>query len=175
MVTRQYRKRENPMDLTTPEDRRVYAERVWNLIVATYAEYGNSEDGRLYGAAMEDLIETPGSWKLTMKGEEIIAGVIFRKFKGNKMRLVLHNNTREGKNALKDLFLGEFLHGKCWGECSGHLERILREHGAPVISNTKAAEILEKEIAILDPDGMHYEREVFPGTIKREMLFGQVE
>ena len=163
------------MDLCTPEERRLYAQRVWNLIITTYKEYGNSEDGNLYGAQMENLIETPGLWKLVERDGEIIAGVIFRKFKGNKMRLVFHNNTREGKNMLKALFLDEFRHGRCWGECSGHLERILREECVPMIPNTKAAEILGKEITRLDPDGMHYEREVFPRITKREMLFGRVD
>ena len=163
------------MDFDTVEERRAYANRVWGLIVLTYKEYGNSEDGRLYGAQIDDLVEASGVWKLVENHDELIAGVIFRRFKGLKMRLVLHNKTRQGKDALKKLFLTEFDEGRCWGECSGHLERILREHGLPGIANTRAGEILGKKIARLDHDGVHYWREVFPGTIKREMLFGRVE
>jgi hypothetical protein len=163
------------MDLVTREQRRAYAGPVWALIVSTYREYGNSEDGRLYGAEIANLVNTDGRWTLVCKGEQIIAGVLYRRFKGDKMRLVLHNNTREGKDALKDLFLGEFAAGTCWGEVSGHLERILTEHGVDSIPNTEAARILEKEVPTLDPDGMHYTREVFPGTMKREMLFGHIE
>jgi hypothetical protein len=162
------------MELNTPQERRIYASRVWDLIVATYKEYGNSEDGNLYGAQIEDLIETPGSWSLVESDGCFVAGIIFRQFKGRKMRLVLHNDTREGKDTLKKLLVDEFLSGRCWGECSGHLERVLREHNVSTIPNTRAAAILGKDIVKLDPDGMHYEREVFPGTVKREMLFGAV-
>ncbi|MEK7627964.1 MAG: hypothetical protein AAB421_00920 [Patescibacteria group bacterium] len=161
--------------LATPESRRAHAEQVWQLIVKTYEGYGNSEDGNLYGAEIENLIQTPGLWKLTKKSNEIIAGVVYRSFKGNKVRLVLHNDTRDGKDAMKDIFLSGFAHGNCWGEFSGHLEKILRVAQVPHIPNTQASELLEKPIISLDADGMHYEREVFPDTIKREMLFGAID
>lgn len=162
------------LTLDTPESRRAYAEQVWQLIVKTYEEYGNSEDGNLYGAEIENLIQTPGLWKLVRKGNEIIAGVVYRSFKGNKVRLVLHNDTREGKDSMKDIFLSEFTHGNCWGEFSGHLEKVLHGARVPHIPNTQASEILEKPIISLDTAGMHYEREVYPGTTKREMLFGKI-
>ncbi len=160
--------------LTTSEERERYAAQVWQLIVKTYEGYGNSEDGNLYGAEMRNLIDSPGVWRLVVRGESIIAGVLYRHFKGNKVRLVLHDDTRAGKDAMKNVFLGEFSRGNCWGEFSGNLERILTTAGIPGIPNTEAARILEKEIQSLDPDGLHYEREVFPGTVKREMLFGTV-
>ncbi|HWP61829.1 MAG TPA: hypothetical protein VN495_04475 [Candidatus Paceibacterota bacterium] len=162
------------MELYTPQGRRTHSEAVWRLIVQTYKDYGNSEDGNLYGADLENLIRTPGCWKLVAAGDEFIAGIIFRHCKGSKMRLVLHNCTHDGKEALRHLLITEFNSGRCWGECSGNLERVLRAHGAPIIANTRAAAILEKPILHLDPDGVHYEREVFPGTVKREMLFGTV-
>jgi hypothetical protein len=169
------------IELLTPKDRRAYASEVWELIVKTYEAYGNSEDGNLYGADLENLIETPGVWKLAFKGERMVAGVIFRKHKGNKMRLVLHNNTREGKDVLKALFLQDFEAGRCWGEVSGHLERILRERGLKPISNVRAAEILNQTISSFDPNGENYERIVHydPKTevkhLKRQVLFGTVE
>ncbi len=161
--------------LDTPPARSAYAKRVWDLIASTYKEYGNSEDGNLYGAQIQNLVETPGVWTLLLDGDAIVAGVIYRKYKGNKVRLVLHDNTRRGKDALKELFIGEFEKEQCWGEFSGHLERILRERNVAAVPNTDAARILDKEIAALDPDGVHYQREVYPGTVKREMLFGHVE
>ena len=157
--------------LSTPEERTAYKDEVWKLIEKTYKGYGNSGDGNLYGANMDYLVDDVGEWRLAFQGNKVIAGVIYRKFKGSKVRLVLHNDTPAAKATMIDILVKSMTDGG-WAEASGNLERVLRDNKAREIPNMEASAILDRPIEHLDPDGVHYWREVFPGTSKREMLFG---
>lgn len=156
------------MFVTAPSERRSLARSVWEMIKTTYAEYGSG----LFGTSLQDLINTPGVWKLVRRGNELLAGAIYKDTHGHKLRLVFHNNTPAGKDALRRLLHDDILDGYAWGEFSGRLEKVLRRFGAMPIPARKAEKILGKPIEKIDPDGYHYWREVYPGHLARQILLG---
>lgn len=158
------------VNLFSPEEKKKAMDEVWDLLELTYAEIGG-----LMGAGKENLIKTPGMWKLVRKEGKIIAGILYRDKKGRKIRLVLHNNTPAGKDWVKKIIKEDIAHGRSWGEVSGALEKVMIKLGAKPIPNTKAEEILGRSIKTLDKDGVHYTREIQPGDVKKQILLGKLE
>ncbi len=161
---------ENFVNLVTPTQRKRYASYVWQLLQNTYDKYGSGMG--LSGANLDNLINTPGVWKASFIDGKIVAGVIYRNSSGHKVRLVFHNDTRDGKNALKAILSDDITGNKSWGEFSGNLEKVMLNLGGKPIPNTQAERILGQKILELDPDGFHYTREVSPGVVKTQMLIG---
>jgi hypothetical protein len=162
--------REHFVNLVTPEQRRPHAGEVWALLTHTYSKYGSG----LSGAELENLITTPGIWKVSRKNGKMVAGIIYRDSYGRKVRLVFHDDTREGKSELKSILTADVTHGRSWGEFSGNLERLMINLGGKPIPNTEVERILGQKILELDPDGYHYTREVSPGVVKQQILIGNV-
>ena len=158
------------VNVFTPEDKRAYMDDVWQLLELTYAEIGG-----LMGAGKDNLANTPGIWKLVRKDNKIVAGVLYRDMAGRKIRLVLHDNSQQGKDWVKKIIKDDIALGRSWGEVSGALEAVMMKLGAQPVSNMKAEEILGKPIKELHQDGYHYTREVAPGEMKQQVILGNLE
>lgn len=155
--------------LSTPQERRKYATQVWELAKRAYVQ----RELGLAGAQLEDLINAPGMWKIGLNTQGVAnSGVIYREFKGYKMRLVLHDGTREGKDAFKELMRQEVANKTFWCEVTGPVEKFLIGLGMQKIPNKFASKLLEKPIHSYDDDGYHYVRDVHNGTMSREILLG---
>ena len=161
---------EKYINLLTPDQKQKYAKSVWDLIEKTYNSIGLNPRNTI-----DNLIQVPRIWKIQIQNNKILAGVIYKNFKGRKIRLVFHDNTVEGKNHLKQILKQDILLGRSWGEFSGPLEKIMIRLGGTMIPNSKAAEILGEPVEILEPDGFHYQRNI-PGVgLKREVIIGNIQ
>ena len=158
------------VNVFTPEDKRAYMDQVWELLELTYAEIGG-----LMGAGKDNLINTPGIWKLVRKDNKIVAGILYRDMAGRKIRLVLHNNSEQGKDWVKKIIKDDIALGRSWGEVSGALETVMMKLGARPVSNIKAEEILGQPVKELSQDGYHYTRDVGGGVEKEQVILGNLE
>ena len=145
------------VNVFTPEDKEAYMDEVWNLLELTYAEIGG-----LMGAGKENLAKTPGIWKLVRKNNKIVAGILYRDLAGRKIRLVLHDDSEQGRNWVKKILKDDIALGRSWGEVSGALEHVMMKLGAKPIPAVKAEEILGKPLQKIESDGYHYRRLVAP-------------
>jgi hypothetical protein len=154
-------------DLSTSE-KHSYAEEIWQLINHTYKDLG------LYGASLSNLLQTAGKWKVEVSQDNhIIAGALFRNLKGNKLRLVFHNGSSEGKLALKRIMKETLINGNgYWGEISGPLEQSIIKLGAKPVPSKFAEEILDLPIDQYEKDGIHYYRNI-EGHLKIEAIYGK--
>lgn len=158
------------VNVFAPEDKQAYMDELWELLELTYAEIGG-----LMGASKGDLISAPGIWKLVRKDGKIIAGILYRDMAGRKIRLVLHNNTPQGKDWVKKIIKDDVALGRSWGEVSGPLEKVMTKLGARPVSNINAEEILGQPVKELLPDGFHYIRDVGGGVHKEQVILGNLE
>lgn len=158
------------VNVFTPEDKQKYMDELWELLELTYAEIGG-----LMGASKSDLISAPGIWKLVRKEGKIIAGILYRDLAGRKIRLVLHNNSEQGKDWVKKIIKDDIALGRSWGEVSGALEKVMMKLGAKPISNVHAEEVLGQPVKDLHKDGFHYTRDVGGGVEKEQIILGNLE
>jgi len=158
------------VNVFTPEDKASYMEELWSLLEITYAEIGG-----LMGASKSDLISAPGIWKLVRKNGKIVSGILYRDMSGRKIRLVLHNNTEEGKDWVKKIVKDDIALGRSWGEVSGALEAVMIKLGAQPVSNLKVEEILGKPVSSLHQDGYHYTRDIGGDPEKQKIILGNLE
>lgn len=130
------------------------------------------------GANIEDLVHTPGLWKVVRKGGKLVAGIIYKDTDhGRKIRLVFYDGTPEGKTALKRIIMEDVKHNRSWGEISGPLETCMIRLGAKMVDNHQVHKFLnvpESNIKKLHADGHHYDREVALGVIKTQVLLGNL-
>lgn len=158
------------VNVFTPEDKQKHMDELWQLLELTYAEIGG-----LMGASKNDLISAPGIWKLVRKEGKIIAGILYRDLAGRKIRLVLHNNSEQGKDWVKKIIKDDIAFGRSWGEVSGALEKVMIKLGARPVSNLHAEEILGKPVTDLHSDGYHYTRNVGGNVEKEQVILGNLE
>lgn len=158
------------VNVFTEKDKTAYMDQVWKLLELTYAEIGG-----LMGAGKNNLVNTPGLWKLVRKNDRIVAGILYRDLAGRKIRLVLHDNSEEGKTWVKNIIKDDIALGRSWGEVSGALEAAMIKLGAQPVSNMKAEEILGKPITELHKDGYHYTRNIGGGISKEQIILGNLE
>jgi hypothetical protein len=118
------------------------------MLQSTYQDIGG-----LGTVDIENLVQTPGLWKIIRKGTEIVAGVLYRDSKGNKIRLVFRNGTPEGKAELKKILQDDLRLARSWVEVSGPLEKYLTKIGARKIPASEAGEILGAKIDSIHDDG----------------------
>lgn len=143
-----------------------YSQQIWNLLCSTYDAHGG-----LCGADLTNLLKTAGMWEVEIMDGNVIAGAIFRNLNGKKLRLIFHNGTLEGKQAIKKILYKTMVVGPCWGEISGALEKTLKSIGVKMIPNEYAEILLEREISRLDPDGFHYYRTA-NNELRKKVLMG---
>jgi len=158
------------VNVFTPDEKEAYMDELWALLEVTYAEIGG-----LMGASKSDLISAPGLWKLVRKNGRIVSGILYRDMAGRKIRLVLHNNTEEGKDWVKKIIKDDIAFGRSWGEVSGALEAVMMKLGARPVSNLKVEEILGKPVTTLHQDGYHYTRSLGGGVEKEQIILGNLE
>lgn len=144
---------------------------VWDLIENTYKSIGRN----IEGFSKDNLVSTPGIWKLIKKSGKLVAGVLYKDRNGRKIRLVFQNGTPEGKLELKKLLSDDIKLERAWVEVSGPLEKVLINLGMKHIPSDKAEKLLGQKISKYHDDGYHYEREVLPGKIKTQSIMGFIK
>lgn len=143
-----------------------YAKQIWQLINHTYKDLG------LPHKDVQTLLNSAGIWEVEIEHNKVIAGVLYRHFHGNKLRLIFHDDSAIGKSAVKSLVKKRIIQSDgYWGEFSNPLESVIIKMGGNMIPNTEVEKILGQNIDKLDDDGYHYYR-IAGGQLRRKVLIG---
>ena len=145
---------ERYVNLTNDNQKREYAEVVWDMLQNSYKKIGGYRGTQ----NVEELIKDSSLWKLVRKNNKIVAASIYKDLRGRKSIAAATDGTEEGKKALLSIWLEDLKLNRSWSEVSGATEHMKLKHGFKPISNKYAEEILGKQVLSLNDDGIHYTR-----------------
>lgn len=158
------------VNLHTKQDIAKYIDPIWDIIQTSYAPIG----GFLSASSKEDLIKKTGMAKLVRKDSKIVAVMIYKDDQGRKGIAAGTDGSTEGKKWLMKMFKEDVDLERSWGEFSGKAEHLMLKSGGVPIPNSLAAQILNKPILDLNPDGFHYTREIM-GEPHEKILIGSLK
>ena len=161
---------ERYITLINPEDRSKYSSVIWDMLQQTYAKLGGFKSAK----SADELIQETDLWKMVRKNGKIVAASLYKDKYGRKCIASATDGTPEGKAALMQLWLEDTKQNRAWGEFSGPSEHIKLKQGIKPIPNKYVADILNKPIVSLNPDGYHYTR-MIAGEPHEKILAGNVE
>jgi hypothetical protein len=153
-----------------PEDKQKYAQQVWDILQASYA---NLPGGFATAATIEELIEKSWLWKMVKRDGKIVAVQIYKDKYGRKGIAGGSDGSSIGKTEVGKIIADDLKLNRSWAEVSGSPERIMTTLGATPTPNTLAAMLTGKEILSLNPDGYHYTR-LIGGKPLEKIIFGTV-
>lgn len=152
-----------------------YYQDVWNILILSYKEL----EGLKSYQSVNHLYKSTDLYKIVFdRNQVIIACATYRFFArgtlGRKMTAIGCDQTREGKEALRDIIKSDIkeydLH--YWVEASGPIERLFRKYDGYPMSGFIASKILQKDVELCE-DGVHYNRIIGTDDIPtRKMIFG---
>ena len=174
---------ERILNLWTPEERQPYAKQVWDMLLRSYKHKGGFKSA----SSLEELVNTPGYWKLTRRGDKITSVSIYKKvehtnnFKGIASASETEFSQPKNRYAATKPGYADYSHMKdadlkthrSWSEVSAEIEQLLLKSGAKSIPNKFAAILTGKEILKLNPDGIHYTR-LIKGEPHEKSIYGFV-
>jgi hypothetical protein len=160
---------ERILNLWTPQQKKPYADAVWNMLQRSYKKLGGFKST----SSAEELLTEPGYWKLVVRNGKVTAVNIYKKVPNTDNYKVIasaseteHNPETDTYKAsaqgIKDYSMvkdADIRTHRSWSEVSGPAERLLAKSGAQPISNKFANLLTGKEILARNPDGIHYTRD----------------
>jgi hypothetical protein len=172
---------ERVINLWTPEQKAKYADVVWDMLDRSYQKMGGFKSA----ANVEELIDTPGLWKLVQRGDTITALGIYKPSEKTKnMKSIatateteidpeknIYVATTQGKKDLIMLKSEDIRLNRSWVEVSGPAEKFMLKLGAQNVPNKFAEFLTGKKILELNPDGVHYTR-LIQGEPHEKMIVG---
>jgi len=145
---------EHFVNVTTPQQKAQYADVVWDILQRSYEKIGGFK-----GAAnAEELVNTPGLWKLSRRHGEIVSVGIYKDTHGRKAIAFGTDGSVEGRRDFHNLKNEDLRYNRMWVEASGDIERIMAKAGAKPVPAKYASALTNKEILDIEPDGYHYTR-----------------
>lgn len=175
---------ERVINLWTPEEKAKYAPKVWDMLNRSYQKLGGFKSA----ANAEELVDTPGLWKLIKRGDKITAvGIYTSSEKTKNLKSIAaateteldpeknaYIATTQGKRDLVLLKSEDVRLNRAWVEVSGPAEKFILKLGASRIPNKYAELLTGKRILELNPDGYHYTR-LIQGVPYEKMIVGFVD
>jgi hypothetical protein len=159
---------ERILNLWSPEQKAKYADVVWDTLNRSYQKMGGFKSA----ANIEELIDTPGLWKLVQRGDTITALGIYKPVeKTNNMKSIaaateteldpeknIYVATTQGKKDLMMIKSEDIRLNRSWVEVSGPAEKLMLKMGAKPVPNKFAEFLTGKKVLDLNSDGFHYTR-----------------
>jgi hypothetical protein len=96
------------------EDRKVWADRVWDLLQKTYAKIGGIKGSGFTSA--DDMVKNIPFWKLFTRGENVLVVLLYKEKSGRKIVALATDGSNEAKDILTDVFKNGLK--VAWGEKS---------------------------------------------------------
>jgi len=155
---------ESVKNITKEEDKRKYADQVWDMMQRSYAKV---EGGFKSFTDIEDMVNDSGLWKIIVRGGtqekegHISAISIYKDKNGRKgVASATDGTTQGGRDYLNEIRTNDIMLMRSWGEVSGKPEEALKKKfGRDVFIPSKYAEKLTgKKIISYNEDGYHYTR-----------------
>lgn len=175
---------ERVINLWTPEQKAEYADKVWEILNKSYHKLGGFKSA----ANVDELIDTPGLWKLVKRGDTITAVGIYKPSEKtrNLKSIALATDTvyddekqayvptAQGRKDLNMVSTEDIRLKRMWIEVSGPAERLVMKLGAKPIPNKFAEFLTGKKILDLNSDDIHYTR-LIQGEPHEKMIAGFVD
>ena len=161
---------ERVLNLFTPEEKKEYADEVWEILQKSYSKIGGFKSA----TDADDLVGDSWLWKVVRRNGKISAVNIYKDKNGRKSIAVGTDGTAQGK---KDFYMvkdDDINLGRSWAEVSGAAEHIMLKGGAKPIPNKYAAILTKKEIVEYNPDGFHYTR-LIQGHPHEKIIVGAID
>jgi hypothetical protein len=172
---------ERILNLWSPEQKAKYADVVWDTLNRSYQKVGGFKSA----ANIEELIDTPGLWKLVQRGDTITALGIYKPVeKTNNMKSIaaateteldpeknIYVATTQGKKDLMMIKSEDIRLNRSWVEVSGPAEKLMLKMGAKPVPNKFAEFLTSKKLLDLNSDGFHYTR-LIQGEPHEKLIVG---
>lgn len=146
---------------------------IHNLLRNAYKDIGGY-GGHVHGSKAEsDAIHKDidnSMIKATKRDGKITAVNLYKKQFGRKSIAVATDGTQQGKQDFLKTKIEDNEFKRAWGEVSGKSETIARKINTPIISSSRAQELLNKNVTRHD-DSEHYTREI-GGQPHRKIMVG---
>lgn len=160
---------EHVITLKTPEEKSHYADVVWDILQKSYQDIGGFKSA----SSKEELVSTPGMWKLVRRDGEITAATVYKDSFGRKILGSGTNLTPQGKKDFRLIKAEDVKMKRAWAEVSGAPERIFQMLGAKPIPNKFASFLTGKEVLSFNNDGYRYTR-LIAGNPMEKIIYGFV-
>lgn len=170
------------------EKKRLYADEVYDLLTAAYAQVGGLH-GSGFGSP-EQMIQAIPFWKLYRKDGDIISVLMYKEKAGRKVVVVASDGTDDGKRFLAKMMLDDMLQNRAYCEVSGPALSFMKRHmGADAIKSRAIpvdrvrrvlpGDDIVGDLADTDPDVVRhpdladyfYQREI-GGTLHTKVMLG---
>lgn len=161
---------ERVLNLQTSEEKRHYANQVWDILQKSYAGIGGFKSA----ANVEELIADSGIWKVVKRGDSLSSVFVYKDHLGRKSIASGTDGTDQGKKDFGMVKNADIKMNRAWAEVSGAPEAILKRMKARPVSNTLAGALTGKNILSLDDDGIHYTR-LIAGEPHKKVIYGVVD
>lgn len=161
---------EHFVNLFSPEQKEKYKDIVWDILQTSYANKGGFKSA----ASADELVHTPGLWKLSRRNDKIVSVAIYKDRLGRKAIAFGTDQSDGGKKDFFNLANADLKFDRMWTEASGRIESALIRSGAKMIPSKYASILTGKEILKYNPDGHHYTR-LIQGTPEEKAMFGFVQ
>lgn len=161
---------ERVVNLFKPTDKEKYASEVWDMLIKAYEPVG----GFGTAANVEELVNTPGMWKLVVRDGAVSALTIYKDQHGRKAIASATNATRAGSKDYRMIRQDDTTLTRSWAEVSGKPEELFKKIGAAPIPHKFANILTGKHILKYNDDGYHYTR-LIAGTPREKIIYGTVE
>lgn len=172
---------ERVINLWTPEQKSEYADVVWDMLNRSYQKMGGFKSA----ANVEELIDTPGLWKLIQRGDKITALNIYKPSEKttNLKSIAVATDTEldpeknsyvattQGKKDLSMIKGEDIRLNRAWVEVSGPAEKLMLKMGANPVPNKFAEFLTGKRVLELNSDGYHYTR-LIQGEPHEKLIVG---
>jgi len=156
-------------NLFSAAEKEPYASEVYQMLQTSYAAIGGIKGSGF--TSEEDMVNNIPMWKLSVRGENILACVMYKDTNGRKMVAVGTNGKADGKQALLDILKVEF--GRSYSEISGSLLKFM-ERNLPEIINQYRIPVVDVEQILgksVEPvDEYFYIRSIGGDSVKKLML-----
>ena len=150
---------ENFKNLFSVDDKEKWAEQAFAQLQATYGPIGGLHGNGF--SSIEDFKKNIPFWKLSVKGDKIIAAVFYKDKAGRKCVAVCQDGSKEGKTALAEIMSADLKRGRSYIEVSGgalgflvklHGHEELKKYAIPVSVLEKEMGDDLKAVPLSDPD-----------------------
>ena len=152
------------------------ASEVFSKIEKAYEYCGGIAKAHNLEEFVTHYIESPkiGMWKLVRRGNEIVAGCIYRVDSGGRKSVcAFSDGTEQGKRDLAKIYQEDYTLKErgAWSEKSGKALTLALKQGAEIVPAEVAVQLIDPDIETM-PDEFFYKRSIKGLGVKTKALVG---
>lgn len=178
MLFKDYLLTEKIINIFDNNEKRKYAQDVFNLVQKSYEKVGGIKGSGFNSA--EDMIENIQMWKLVIKNNKILCGLLYKDKSGRKLVAIFQNLTDEGKYELSRLLKNELFDREgTYFELSDSVVAFIKRNTNNIDIDEKIIPVeyvkkILKDDKIIPINKFEYKRNI-GGELHRKTMFGDLD